>query len=110
MATKSVKGKRAVATAMKNHKQQQKNVGKPIKIEGPAAEVRVDTGVTLNMGNMEFLRLGISLALPCAATASEIEKAYTRAVKYTETKLDKLIKESKRGGEPKEITDEDLLS
>jgi predicted metal-dependent hydrolase len=76
------------------------------KISGPAAEVRVDLGATINMGNMEFLRVGLSLTMPCEASASKIEETYKKATKWVETKLDKMIQEAK----PKSQPSEDILS
>ena len=92
---KKVVAKHAVETRMKNGKMAQKKVGPPLKFEGPNAEVRVDLGATLNMGNYEALRLGVSLLLPCDPSPAKVEEAFKRAVKFTEEKLDKMIQANK---------------
>jgi len=106
---KKVVAKHAVETKMKNGKMTQKKVGPVLKFEGPVAEVRVDLGATLNMGNYEALRLGVSLSLPCDPSPVKVEEAFKRAVKFTEDKLDKMIAANKGGKEIATANEKDLF-
>lgn len=94
---KHVVAKHAVGTTIKGKEAKQMNVGPKLRFEGPHAEVRVDLGATINMANMEFLRLGVSLSLPCDPSPAKVEEAFNKAVKWTEAKLDKMIQANKRG-------------
>lgn len=44
------------------------------------AHVRVMAGLTVNQGNYEFLRIDVSVSLPCLPT--EVEAAYAKASDY----------------------------
>lgn len=108
MATKKG-GKRIarspVASVVKDGKTTQK--AKPArKFTSEPAEIRIDLGATLNMGNYESLRIGISLSVPCPNTKTGIESAFKASEKYVEAKLDKLIKKH-RG--PESDTNDDAL-
>jgi hypothetical protein len=87
----------------------QQKVGPPLKFEGPTAEVRVDLGATLNMGNYEALRLGVSLSVPCSPDPKHIETAFKYAAKFTEDKLDKMIQANKRESISRKDTSDDVL-
>ena len=89
--SKKVTGKAAVLSTVKNGAVKQR-LGKVKQFEGPTAEVRVSLGATLNMGAYESLRIGVDLMLPCDPSPAKVEEAFNRAVKFTEAKLDKMIK------------------
>lgn len=106
-AKQKVRGKAAVVSTIKGEDIRQKH-GKVEKFEGPNAEVRVDLGATLNMGNYESLRLGVSLMLPCNPTPAAVEQAFAKAVKFTEAKLDKMIKANREAGVSKGDVEADI--
>jgi len=66
------------------------HVGLPATFDKPHAMLRVSLGSTLNMGNYEFLRIGVDLELPCSP--DKAEAAFKVAEKFVTAKLDGLIK------------------
>lgn len=54
------------------------------------AKVRYSCGFTKNVGEFNSLRADVSIELPCAANATQIEKTYALAVKFVDSKLEQL--------------------
>lgn len=65
----------------------------PVKLEaviGDAAKVGYSCGFTKNIGEFNSLRATVSIELPCAPNATEIEKTYELAVQFVDDKLQSL--------------------
>lgn len=60
----------------------------------PIAEVECTSSITLNLGNYESAKIGVSVRLPCFV--EELQDAYTTAKKFVDDRLN---------GEAKEIRD-----
>lgn len=56
------------------------------------AEARVDVSYTKNLGNYESLRVGVSIALPCAP--EEIEETTVKAHTLAETYVNDFVREA----------------
>jgi len=52
------------------------------------ARVQVTAGVTRALGDFEFMRMDVSVTLPCMPTQEGIEDAYERASDFAAAKLD----------------------
>jgi hypothetical protein len=76
-------------------------VGAPVEVQIPYAEVTYDAGRVFTDGNFGSFRVGISLKWPCAAQFHAIEEAYEFARNYVNTKLVEELK-----GTPVEIKED----
>ena len=57
----------------------------------PLAEVGISSSMTLNLGNYESVKLGISITLPCVL--GEVEEAFKAAKKFIDMKLNSEVEE-----------------
>lgn len=57
------------------------------------AQVMVEYGLTINLGNYESARVAVSLSLPCYA--EEVEDAYEFATKFVEKKVQEQLDQIK---------------
>ena len=63
----------------------------PITVEGDQiARVRVNGGITKNLGNYESLRCDVTLELPCASTQAGVEAAFEYAKDWIAEKVTEL--------------------
>lgn len=60
-------------------------------IEGPPAEVGVTLGRTIALGNFEFVRIDVSLKVPCAADDATVDAMYDRAVAWAAARIQKEV-------------------
>lgn len=54
--------------------------------EDPPATIRVGTGMTINLGNFESLRIDVAVTIPCHRSA--LDEAYEHAQDFVMTKME----------------------
>lgn len=59
------------------------------------ATITVSSGITLNLGNYESLRIDVGISLPCKPTKKDVEDTYTKALQFVEEKLAEQVAEIK---------------
>ena len=59
------------------------------------ATINVSSGITLNLGNYESLRIDVGITLPCKPTKKEIEDTYSKCIEWVEEKLQQQTAEVK---------------
>jgi hypothetical protein len=59
------------------------------------ATITVSSGITLNLGNYESLRVDVGISLPCKPTKKDVEETYTKALQFVEEKLAEQVAEIK---------------
>lgn len=59
----------------------------------PMASVRVDIGLTRNLGNYESLKVSVGITLPCAANAEEIDMTYHEAKGWCDARIEAINEE-----------------
>jgi len=71
-----------------------------VEVTGPAAEVEVSVGQTVNLGNYDSIRASVTVRLPCTATDEEVERIYERGSIWAQKKLAALLQNAtaSRGG------------
>lgn len=57
------------------------------KVEGPAVEVGVSLGRTVSLGNFEFVRIDVSVRVPCPADDAAANQMFERAVAWAGERL-----------------------
>ncbi len=74
---------------------EEKAVGNPIALEdNERAEVTGKVGLTISLGNYEFLRVDAGVTLPCRK--SQVKQAYQEAFDLAGEELFKRVEEAKR--------------
>jgi hypothetical protein len=63
--------------------------------DGPVAEVGCDLGYTMNLGNYQSLKIGVSLRLPVNVTPDALDKGYEFVKNWVDGKLTAAINEAK---------------
>lgn len=63
------------------------------------AKVDYLIGRTLNLGDMEFVRIQVGLSLECIASKEEIGLAFSRAKRFVDAKIAEQEHEWKVGGD-----------
>ena len=76
-------------------------VGAPVEVQTPYAEVTYDAGRVFTDGNFGSFRVGVTLKWPCAAQYHAVEDAYAFVRNYVNTKLVEELK-----GTPVEIKED----
>jgi len=88
-AQTSVEKKQAGKTMLEDHKEEEVG-GKLLSVE-PLDEVGIEASQTLNQGNYNSVRIGVSLKLHCAR--GDINKTFEFAKDWVDTKMGDLLKE-----------------
>jgi len=57
------------------------------RFHGPVARVRIEGGVTMNMGDYESSRVTVSVELPCYAEETEIERVGNIAARLVSKRI-----------------------
>lgn len=71
------------------------DVGKPMVSSAPHATVGLSIGVTHNLGNYESVKFTVSIFLPCAVNADDIDETYNEAKGWVDTRVEALSQEIK---------------
>lgn len=85
-------------TVVKKHpdgSEEEKKEAVPVKattVEHPVI-VGVTVGVTRNLGNYESLKASVSISIPCALDAEEIEATYEQAKNWVDSKVNEINQE-----------------
>lgn len=66
----------------------QEQVGEPKVLEGPTCNVGVDAAMTINLGDYNSVRIGVSLHLPCYH--QEIDEVFEFSKQWVDEKMQKL--------------------
>lgn len=65
----------------------QNTIAQPELTTGANATINVSSGITLNLGNYESLRIDVGITLPCKPTKKDVEDTYARCIEWVEEKL-----------------------
>jgi hypothetical protein len=71
---------------------EQKTIPTTEPISTPAT-INVSSGITLNLGNYESLRVDVGITLPCKPTKKDVEDTYAKALQFVEEKLAEQVAE-----------------
>jgi len=81
-------------TQWKSHGGDEQRVSEPVapvRRDEPVAKVGVDKSMTVNLGNYNSVRFGVSVWLPCAS--SEVDETFETANEWTNQRLNRLYDE-----------------
>jgi hypothetical protein len=72
-------------------------IGKPQTFSGPTCEVGMESSFTMNLGNFQSARFGVSVKIPCAHT--ELDGVFTVAEAWVNAKMEELLAKAKKSQE-----------
>jgi len=68
----------------------QNDVINPRPIVGQQALVKVEIGLTRNLGNFESLRISVGITLPCANDGNEVDATYAEAKAWCDQRIEQI--------------------
>lgn len=93
-ATHGVSGTAYTSKQYKDGTSEDTNETLPVvQVAGEPAIVRVDIGLTRNLGNYESIKVSVGISIPCAATAEDIDATYHEAKGWCDARIEAINEE-----------------
>jgi hypothetical protein len=93
---KEIQGHSTITHKSGASEETEENLGEVVATDSPMAEIVVELGHTMNLGNFESLRIHVGIRWPVPANDSAIETAFKGAKAWVEKKLDFIVQDNKK--------------